>query len=657
MIRLDGVGKRFGPKILFEDLHWHIKRGQSIGLIGPNGAGKTTLIRMVTGEIGIDAGEVHITRGVSVGYLPQEIAQLAGETVREEARKGIAEVLEVRAALRAAEAGLADQSDAAALEAYAALQTRYEQLDGFAADARVEEVLQGLGFKQTDFDRDCGELSGGWQMRVALARLLLTRPDVLLLDEPTNHLDLESVVWLEGFLSSFPGSLVFISHDRRFLNRLCSHIAELSVRGIETYTGNFDAYLQQVEERQALLMRQQQNQQRRIAELERFVERFKAKASKAKQAQSRVKMLEKIDRVELRSDARTIHFELPPAPHSGRVVMQLEDLHQAYGDLKIYQGLDLTLERGQKIALVGPNGAGKSTLLKLLAGVVPYQRGQRTLGHKARLYYFAQHQIEVLNLQRTVFEEAMADADMLPQAVRSLLGAFLFGKDGAKKRVGVLSGGEKNRLALVKMLMTPANMLLLDEPTNHLDMASRAVLQAALAEYDGTVVIISHDRHFIDAVADQVWEVQAGRVTPFIGNYTEYQARIARGDRPEPLPLHGGRRRQTSTAVEAPTEPATPTPRKGKAARRAEAEARQRRNQATKALRKAASAAEERAMTLEGELDALRAVQADPAHYDDPTAVRETAQAVSDLEARLETAYATWEQAAEALEAAEAEFE
>ena len=656
MIRLQGISKRFGPKALFEDVNWHIKPGQSLGLIGPNGAGKTTLIRIITGETGSDGGEVRFTRGVTMGYLPQEIAALSGTGVREEARKGIEAVLKLREELRVAEEGLATNADAEAMTAYAELQSRYDALDGFTADARVDEVLQGLGFKRDDFERDCGELSGGWQMRVALARLLLTRPDVLLLDEPTNHLDLESVVWLENFLTSFPGSLVFISHDRRFLNRLCSHIAELGRDGVDVYTGNFDAYLVQVEERQALLERQQQNQQKRIAELERFVDRFKAKASKAKQAQSRVKMLEKIDRIELRARERTINFELSPAPHSGRVMMTLENIHQAYGDLRIYEGLDVELLRGQKIALVGPNGAGKSTLLKLFAGVVPYQRGQRILGHKAKLYYFAQHQIEVLNLDKPVLEEAMADANLLPQKVRSILGAFLFDKDAVKKQVRVLSGGEKNRLALVKMLMTPANMLLLDEPTNHLDMASRAVLQSALAEYDGTIVFISHDRHFIDAVADQVWEVEAGRVTPFLGSYTEYQSRVARGDRPEPLPLHGGTRMPQRAKTVDESEPVA-APKQGKEARRAEAEARKQRAAATRGLKKAAEKAEEQVMTLEGEIEALRALQADPAHYDDPAAVRETAQAVAALDAKLEAAYADWEAAGAALEEAEAQFE
>ncbi|MCA9540161.1 MAG: ABC-F family ATP-binding cassette domain-containing protein, partial [Myxococcales bacterium] len=376
MIHLKGLSKAFGPQQIFEDLDWHIKPAQRVGLIGPNGVGKSTLLRIITGEIAPDGGEVAVTRGVTLGYLPQEVATLAGTSVREEARRGLERVLEVAAALRDVEAQLATANGEAAerlMETYAELQARFERLDGFKIENRVEEVLQGLGFKAADFDRDCGELSGGWQMRVVLARLLLQRPEVLLLDEPTNHLDLESVVWLEAFLQSFPGSLVFISHDRWFIDRLATHIAELSGDGVRVFPGDFERYLEQVEQDRALAERRQRNQERRAAQLERFISRFRYKASKARQVQSRVKMLEKMDRIDLREDARTIRFELPEPPKSGRVVLELRDVRQAYGEREIYRGLDIDLLRGQRVALVGPNGAGKSTLLKALAGLIPYQ--------------------------------------------------------------------------------------------------------------------------------------------------------------------------------------------------------------------------------------------------------------------------------------------
>lgn len=660
MIHVTKLEKNYGPKFLFDGLDWHIKRGQRVGLLGPNGAGKTTLIKVILGHEPADGGEARLTRGTTIGYLPQEIAQLAGSTVREEARKGLERVLAVQARLEAIEAqlpGLEGAALEALVETYGEVQVEFERLGGFGAETRVEMVLGGLGFRTQDFDRDCGELSGGWQMRVALARLLLQSPDVLFLDEPTNHLDLESVKWLEGFLQQFPGSLVFISHDRWFLNRLADHIAELAGGQLTVYPGNFDKYLDQVAARQQLLESQHRNQQRRVAELERFISRFRAKASKAKQVQSRVKMLEKIDRVELATTEKLIQFKLPPPPKCGRVVIEVRNLHKRYGDNVVYAGLEVDLLRGKKLALIGPNGAGKSTLLKIFAGATPHQSGRVELGHGAKLYYFAQHQVEVLNPENTVLQEVEVEARGLSMTrIRAMLGAFLFSGDDVSKKVAILSGGEKNRLALVKMLLTPANTLLLDEPTNHLDMASRSVLEAALAEYAGTVVLISHDRHFIDGVCDEVWEVERGRVRPFLGGYGEYEARIAADDLPEPFPLYGERlgQRPKVAAVKEATSKADPRSKQGK---REAAQARQRRSAATKDLKKEVDRLENLAQSLEEQLDALRALQGDPDHYRDADLVRETAQSVGTLEGALEIAYAEWETASSALEQAMASFE
>jgi ATP-binding cassette subfamily F protein 3 len=694
LIHLHGVSKGYGGRTLFEGVDWDIKPAQRVGLVGPNGAGKTTLFSIITGDLAADAGVVRIAREVTVGHLPQEVALIAGRSVRSVAREGLERVLAVGRALTELEGRMAVTTGPeleVLMDQYGHLQARFEGMGGFLVESRVEEILCGLGFARDRLDRDCGELSGGWQMRVALARLLLMHPDVLLLDEPTNHLDLESLVWLEGFLRTYRGTLVMISHDRAFLNGLCTHIAELSGEGLRLYTGDFESYLEQVAQRQALLERQQKNQDRKIAELQRFVDRFRYKATKARQAQSRLKQLTKLEgsRVELDAKQRTIHFALPEPPRSGRVVLTLENVRKAYGppgpdEKVVYRGLDLQLVGGAKIALVGPNGAGKSTLLKLLAGVTPYQSGHREPGPQSRLFYFAQHQVESLDLRRTVLEEALAASQThAPTFVRSILGAFLFSGEDADKRVGVLSGGEKNRLALAKMLLTPANVLLLDEPTNHLDMASCAVLEAALGEFTGTIVLISHDRHFMDEVVEEVWEVADGRVTPFPGNYTDYLDRCARGDRPAPLPLHDdgtGARRPAGVSPKSPAAPpaASPAPppaassgpepgsidwggsaaadvrrRKSKDEKRVEAEARQKRIAATRPLRDALESAEKAVGVLEDRLSALRARQADPAHYGRPDEVREVAREVAEREAELASAYERWERAVASLEAAE----
>ena len=661
MIHLNGIAKSYGPQVLFDDLDWHIRPGQRVGLIGPNGAGKSTLVKMIIGDLHPDHGTVRVAKGLRLGHLPQEIARIAGRSVREQARLGLAHVWAVRDELAALEERMGQVSGKAleaAMDEYATLQAHFESLGGFSAENRVESVLGGLGFRTDQIDKDCGTLSGGWQMRVAIARLLLEQPDVLLLDEPTNHLDLESVVWLEGFLQSYPGSLIFISHDRWFLDRLASHIAELGTGGLRVYTGNFEAYVEQAAAEAEILERRQKNQAKQLVHLERFIERFRSKASKARQVQSRVKALEKIERVEGPESRKGIRFKLPEPPKSGRVVMTLSDVDKAYGDKVIYRGLDAELIRGKHIALVGPNGAGKTTLLRILAGTVALDRGVRELGHQARMYYFAQHQVEVLNPRHTVLEEvALAAEDLKPSVLRGVLGAFLFGEDEVTKQIAVLSGGEKNRVALVKMLLTPANVLLLDEPTNHLDMESREVLQEALAEYSGTVILISHDRHFIDGICDEVWEVRDGRITPFPGDFTDYQARVARGERPEPFPLHGGARARPLEIQPSATDAGADARRSNaKDQRRLAAELRQKRTEATKTVKPKVTKAEAEVERLEASLGELRALQADPGHYERGDEVRRVAREVGETEARLAKAYAEWEAAAAELEAIEARF-
>ena len=676
MLWLNDIEKGFGPQALFEDVSWQINPGHRVGLIGPNGVGKSTLMKIITGEVEADRGEVTHIKGMTMGYLPQDVAELTGVTIRQEASKG----LEVLWSVQAQIDKIADEltrrgDDQELLERYGALQSRFEEMGGFEGDSRVEQVLCGLGFRADELDQSCDALSGGWLMRVVLSRLLLQRPDVLLLDEPTNHLDLESVGWLKHFLQGFTGSLILISHDRWFLNEICTHVAELSQSGLTLYTGNFDQYLIQVEQRRDLLDRQRQSQARKVVALETFIDRFRYKASKAKQVQSRIKQLDKLQEVGEVEDVATIHFKLPDPPKSGRIVLALEDLDQGYhDDALLYRGLDLMLERGQHLALVGPNGAGKSTLLKIFAGVLRYQRGSRTLGHLVKPYYFAQHQAEELDLKLSVLEEAQsAQEGASITHIRNLLGAFLFDSNDVKKKVAVLSGGEKSRLALVKMLLTPSNLLLLDEPTNHLDMGSRAVLGQALRSYDGTVVLISHDRFFIDEVCDQVWEVKGGRVTPFFGDYSQYLQRVQRGERPAPFPLHGEQIKientdHTSTKVQNHRSGATvqsdaqgggaaQSAGRRKEERKRQSELRQAKSKSLRPLKATLTTAEERVQALETRQAELETIQCDPTHYDDAEAVIKVAQEVKSLQIKLKEAYAQWEGAEEAYAEAEAQFE
>ncbi|HKZ04357.1 MAG TPA: ABC-F family ATP-binding cassette domain-containing protein, partial [Methylomirabilota bacterium] len=518
MIALEAVSKGYGGQTLLRDCSWRVGRGERIGLVGPNGAGKTTLCRVLAGVEEPDTGRVHLDSGVSVGYLPQEVAGGLSRTVLAEALSGFDEVWELEAELeRLAEAMAQPEADPTLTERYGEVQHRFEARGGYRLEAAAKMILGGLGFPPTTLHRSLTEFSGGWRMRAALARLLLLRPDLLLLDEPTNHLDLESLGWLESFLGSYDGTVVIVSHDRYFLNRMVTSIADVTGGGVEVYPGDYDQYLVEREARRALTEARARNQAKRIEEIERFIERFRYKASKARQVQSRIKMLEKVERIEVEGAARHIHFKFPQPPRTGRVVERLAGVRKAYGDNVVYAGVDFTAERGERIALVGVNGAGKSTLLKMLAGVLAVDAGERTLGAHVDVHYYAQHQLDALDPARTVLEEIEAVA---PEAthtrLRTILGSFLFSGDAVDKRVAVLSGGEKARLALAKMLVRPAALLCMDEPTNHLDLASKEVLEEALGTFTGTIVFISHDRYFINRIATRVVEVDRGQLTDYL---------------------------------------------------------------------------------------------------------------------------------------------
>lgn len=530
MIRLDSISKQNGKQIVFIEASATLLKGEKIGLVGPNGAGKTTLFRLITGEELPDEGQVSVDRGITIGYFSQDVGEMSGKSALAEAMDGAGPVSEVAAELRELEHAFADPDRAdemdALVERYGEVQARFEQLGGYGLEGKASEVLAGLGFSQEMMDGDVGKLSGGWKMRVALGRILLMRPDVMLLDEPSNHLDIESLIWLEDFLKGYDGALMMTSHDRAFMNRIVNKVVEIDAGSLTTYSGDYEFYAQQ----RAMADKQQQaqfeRQQAMLAKEIAFIERFKARASHAAQVQSRVKKLEKIDRVEPPRRRQSVAFEFQPAPRSGEDVASLKNVHKAYGSKVIYEGLDFHVRRRERWCVMGVNGAGKSTLLKLVTGTTPPDQGSVAVGGSVKLGYFAQHAMDVLEGERTVFETL---EDAFPQAgqgsLRTLAGCFGFSGDDVEKRCRVLSGGEKARLVMAKMLYDPPNFLVLDEPTNHLDIATKEMLIAALSEYEGTMLFVSHDRHFLAALSNRVLELTPEGVHQYGGGYTEYVAR------------------------------------------------------------------------------------------------------------------------------------
>jgi len=517
MLTLSNLSKRFGPKILFREVSLRMMRGEKMGLVGANGAGKTTLFSILLGDMQEDEGKIEWERGTRIGYLPQESAPTGDETVLELATS-ISD--ELRNSLKV----LRENQNLESQERLEA-QEKFAELEGFNLEAKAKKILVGLAFQQEDFDKPAKTLSGGWIMRAHLARLLVMEPDLLMLDEPTNHLDLETLGWFQEQVKKFSGSVLTISHDRAFLNTICTGILQISNRKINRYPGNFDNFLIQKKEREEQHLAAYRNQQREIAHHEDFIRRFRAKASKASQAQARIKLLEKMERIDPPEEQdATIAFKFPQPPRSGQRVTTLKNVRQAYGDHLVYSDLNLEVEKQERIALVGPNGAGKSTLLKILANLVPIEDGSRELGHNVSVGYFSQQRVEVLNLERTVVDEAMenTDSSVHEQDARTLLGAFLFRGDDVFKKVKVLSGGEKSRLALVKLLLSPPNFLLLDEPTTHLDMASIDAVIQALKDYAGTLIFVSHDLHFIRALGKRTIRIEAGKITNFAGDYDYY---------------------------------------------------------------------------------------------------------------------------------------
>ena len=645
MIQIAGLTKSFGDRVLFDNVTWQISDGERVGLTGPNGSGKTTLLKIFAGLEEPDAGLVVKPADLGVGYLPQDGIAHEGRTVREEAMLAFGPLLAMRDELQELEERLGhpdvpDAEHEQMLVRYSDLQDRFRLGDGYNIDLKIGTVLQGLGFSQADLDRPTETFSGGWQMRLALAKLLLARPNLLLLDEPTNHLDLEARNWLEEYLHEYPHAVILVSHDRYFLDTVITRVAEVYLRQLNDYPGNYTHFLEESQARLERVREAKKQQDDEIERMEMFISRFRYKATKAAQVQSRIKMLEKIVRIEVPPERKRVHFGFPASVKSGRTVVELERLRKAYGGHVVFAQANLHVERGDRIALVGPNGSGKSTLMRMMAGVEQPDAGHRREGHQVVMQYFAQDEAVRLDPELTVYEtlQAGSPVHMVP-AIRNILGGFLFSGDDVYKRVQVLSGGERTRLAVARMLLRPSNTLLLDEPTNHLDLDSKDVLLEALEDYGGTLVFVSHDRYFVERLANRIVEVGSGEAHSYPGRYEEFLWSKAHGGTlaaPERARGQAAKARKAAPRAEGP---ATTAPEKARdpgpqpqgtradagagreARRQVQIEAR-RRDRAEKALRGRVSELEDAIAAREAEIKALETQMAGAGFYDNREAVQ-----------------------------------
>jgi ATP-binding cassette subfamily F protein 3 len=650
MLTLSGIKKAYGDRVLFADTTLQLNREDRIGLVGPNGAGKTTLFSIILGKEPPDEGEITLERGLSFGYLPQENAPVADETVVELATAITPEFIKLRRILKAWDADHPTEA-LHPEEIHDDVHDRFNELGGYRLEAKAKQILAGLSFRERDFDRPAREMSGGWIMRAHLARLLTQEPDLLLLDEPTNHLDLEALIWFQEYLQSYPGAILVISHDREFLNQIVGSIVEIRQSRLIRYRGGYDDYLQQREAYEQQLLAAFKHQEREVARLMEFVNRFRAKNTKASQAQSKLKQIDRMEKIEAPvSDGPELDFKFPQPVRSGQRAIKLADIHYAYGETVVYRGVDFHAERGQRIVLVGPNGAGKSTLLKILAGVLVSQQGERSLGHNVKAGYYSQYRIDMLKPERTVLEEGLDTPQRVTeQFVRTLLGTFLFRGDDVFKPVSVLSGGEKSRLALVKLLLDPPNLLLMDEPTTHLDMSSIDALAYALDQFQGTLIFISHDVYFIRALANHVVHVNAGRLTHFPGGYQYYLEKTKALS--ERAGLTAGTNQVTKgSRGQKPAESELNASVSRKDQKRLEAEQRQARSRERKAQQLRVDLLETEIRQLEARQKELIAELEKPETYEKGRNAVAINRELMDIQQRLADLNPEWEQAATLLE-------
>jgi ATP-binding cassette subfamily F protein 3 len=646
MIQLSALTKTFGDRTLFDRVTWQITDRERVGLCGPNGAGKTTLLRMMAGLDEPDSGGILKPAALTVGYLPQDGLSHSGRTVFDEAASAFADLLAMKAEMHALEERLGDQAipeaeHTAMLERYSDLQDRFRLGGGYTIELQASTVLQGLGFKPADFERPTETFSGGWQMRIALAKLLLGQPNLLLLDEPTNHLDLDARNWLEEYLNAYPHAVILVSHDRFFLDAVVTRIADLTLRTLTDYHTNYSGYLAEHHERIEALRKAKRDQDEEVARVKMFIDRFRYQATKASQVQSRIKMLEKVVPIEVPVERKKIHFDFPSCGKSGRIVLELKHVGKRYGDVGVFRDLNLHIERGDRIALVGPNGAGKSTLMRMLSGEEEPDAGERLEGHNVVMQYFAQDEATRMDPAPTVYETLASGSPLhMVPAIRNILGGFLFSGDDVYKRAGVLSGGERTRLAVARMLLRPSNTLLLDEPTNHLDLDSKDVLLDALADYGGTLVFVSHDRYFVERLATKIIEIGNGTAIAYPGTYKEFlwhkahpgtpDARQGR-DAPAPQDARKGRERQDrphapegrerGKGPSDATSAATPRPAPREEKKRGDAEARKR-DRASKARQAEIDALEARIAECEQAIRDIEQIMAASGFYEDRAAAQ-----------------------------------